>query len=142
MTDWARARFGLGGAVFVNHSGLSDATRLTAAEQVAVLLQAAAGGLPGLLRPRPILDAAAPAGGDRRGARWCRRPGRMDFVSALAGYMTGRRRLAFAIFAADPELRARHPAGGAGEAAGGRGLGGAGAGAGAGAAAALGGGYA
>ena len=33
--------------------------------------------------------------------------GTMDFVSALAGYMTGRRRLAFAIFAADPAARAR-----------------------------------
>jgi D-alanyl-D-alanine carboxypeptidase/D-alanyl-D-alanine-endopeptidase (penicillin-binding protein 4) len=32
--------------------------------------------------------------------------GTMDFISALAGYLTGRRRLAFAIFAADPERRA------------------------------------
>jgi D-alanyl-D-alanine carboxypeptidase/D-alanyl-D-alanine-endopeptidase (penicillin-binding protein 4) len=106
MTAWARARFGLGGAAFVNHSGLSDATRLTAAEQVAVLRQAEGGPLPGLLKPRPILDAR------RRpmqtpGVELVAKTGTMDFVSALAGYLTGRRRLAFAIFAADPAARAR-----------------------------------
>ena len=106
MTAWARARFGLGGAVFVNHSGLSDATRLTATEQVAVLRQAGGGPLPGLLRMRPILDA-------RRqpleipGVAVVSKTGTMDFVSALAGYLTGRRRLAFAIFAADLPARAR-----------------------------------
>ena len=31
----------------------------------------------------------------------------MDCISALAGYLTGRRRLAFAIFAADLPARAR-----------------------------------
>jgi D-alanyl-D-alanine carboxypeptidase/D-alanyl-D-alanine-endopeptidase (penicillin-binding protein 4) len=33
--------------------------------------------------------------------------GTLNFVSGLAGYLTGRRRLAFAIFAADPERRAQ-----------------------------------
>ncbi|HET9068038.1 MAG TPA: D-alanyl-D-alanine carboxypeptidase/D-alanyl-D-alanine-endopeptidase [Amaricoccus sp.] len=106
MTAWVRARFGVGGAVYVNHSGLSDDTRLAAGEQVAMLRQAAGGALPGLLRLRPILDA------QRRpfempGVAVVAKTGTMDFVSALAGYMTGRRRLAFAIFAADPAARAR-----------------------------------
>ena len=95
MTGWLRARFGVGGATFVNHSGLSDATRLTAGEQVAMLRQASGGPLPGLLRLRPILDA-------RRqpleipGVAVVAKTGTMDFISALAGYMTGKRRLAFA----------------------------------------------
>jgi D-alanyl-D-alanine carboxypeptidase/D-alanyl-D-alanine-endopeptidase (penicillin-binding protein 4) len=105
MTDWARARFGLGRAVFANHSGLSDVTRLTAAEQVSVLLQAGDGGLPGLLRPRPILDARGDPV-EANGVEVVAKTGTMDFISALAGYMTGRRRLAFAIVAADPERRA------------------------------------
>ena len=33
--------------------------------------------------------------------------GTMNFVSGLAGYLTGRRRMAFAILAVDPGLRAR-----------------------------------
>ena len=106
MTAWLRARFGLGRAAYVDHSGLGDATRVPAAEQVAMLMQAEPFGLAGLLRPRPILDARRqplPAGG----AEVVAKTGTLDFVSGLAGYMTGRRRLAFAIFAADPERRAQ-----------------------------------
>ncbi len=109
MTAWVRARFGLSDAVLVNHSGLSDANRLAPAELVAVLRQAEPLGLPELLKPRPILDAerhplAAPGG------EVVSKTGTLDFVSALAGYLTGpRRRLAFAIMAADPGLRARIP---------------------------------
>jgi D-alanyl-D-alanine carboxypeptidase/D-alanyl-D-alanine-endopeptidase (penicillin-binding protein 4) len=105
MTRWARRRLGLSQAVFANHSGLGDASRLPAREMAAALCRAAER-LPELLRTRPILDA------ERRpieigGVGVLAKTGTLDFVSALAGYMTGRRRLAFAIFAADPELRAR-----------------------------------
>jgi D-alanyl-D-alanine carboxypeptidase/D-alanyl-D-alanine-endopeptidase (penicillin-binding protein 4) len=106
MTGWLRARFGVGGATYVNHSGLSDATRLTAGEQVAMLRQASGGALPGLLRLRPILDARRQPL-ETPGVSVVAKTGTMDFVSALAGYMTGKRRLAFAIFAADPAARAR-----------------------------------
>ena len=101
MTAWARTRFGIRDALLVNHSGLSDATRITPADLVAVLRQAEALGLPELLKPRPILDAGA-AAARRPGASVVCKTGMLDFVSGLAGYLTGkRRRLAFAILAAD-----------------------------------------
>lgn len=106
MTDWARAEYGLGGAVFVNHSGLTDQSHLTPREQVRLLARAE-DRLPGLLRERPVADGA---GGTFRaeGARVLAKTGTLDFVSALAGYVERRngRRLAFAIFAADPAARA------------------------------------
>lgn len=105
MTDWARGALGLEGAVFVNHSGLSERTRISPRQQVGVLA-AARDKLPGLLRERGIADGA---GGTLTvpGARVVSKTGTLDFVSALAGYveMPGRR-LAFAIFAADPGARA------------------------------------
>ena len=66
MTAWARGRFDLGGADFVNHSGLTDRTRLSAEENVR-LLAGAEGVLGGLLREKPLLDArreAVEIGGD------------------------------------------------------------------------------
>jgi D-alanyl-D-alanine carboxypeptidase/D-alanyl-D-alanine-endopeptidase (penicillin-binding protein 4) len=101
MTAWARDRFGLTQAAFVNHSGLTDRSRIPAAEMARVLARAE--GLEDLLRGRPILGA------DRRPveteAQVVAKTGTLNFVSGLAGYLTGRRRLAFAIFAADPERR-------------------------------------
>ncbi|MFO1106900.1 MAG: D-alanyl-D-alanine carboxypeptidase [Amaricoccus sp.] len=107
MTEWARGRFGLlPSARFVNHSGLSDRTRLTPAEQIRVLSHDP-DRLAGLLRTRTIADGA---GGTFQadGVQLVCKTGTLDFVSALAGYLEGPgpRRLAFAIFAADPEARA------------------------------------
>ena len=82
MTAWARARFGLGRAEFANHSGLTDRSRIPAAEMARVLARAE--GLEELLRARPILDA------NRRpvemGARVVSKTGTLNFVSGLAGY--------------------------------------------------------
>jgi D-alanyl-D-alanine carboxypeptidase/D-alanyl-D-alanine-endopeptidase (penicillin-binding protein 4) len=103
MTGWARRRFGTGEAVFVNHSGLSDRSRISARDMLAVLRQGRA--LEGLMRERPILDAARQPV-DIGGARVVAKTGTLNFTSGLAGYLLGRRRLAFAIFAADPALRA------------------------------------
>ena len=75
MTGWARARFGIGRAVFVNHSGLSDATRLTAAEQVAVLRQASGGRFAGAPAAAADPRRPAPAGGGARGRGGGARPG-------------------------------------------------------------------
>ncbi|MFO1209167.1 MAG: D-alanyl-D-alanine carboxypeptidase/D-alanyl-D-alanine-endopeptidase [Amaricoccus sp.] len=109
MTAWARNRFGVRDAVLVNHSGLSDATRITPSDLVAVLQQAEALGLPELLKPRPILDPSRQPAIDPGASVVCK-TGTLDFVSALAGYLTGkRRRLAFAILAADPQRRAAIP---------------------------------
>lgn len=109
MTDWARARYGLRRASLVNHSGLTGASAIPPAEMVR-LLTAAAGrdGLPALLPERPVKGAA---GGTLAapGVRVIAKTGTLNFVSALAGYIEGpgARRRAFAIFAADPEARAR-----------------------------------
>jgi D-alanyl-D-alanine carboxypeptidase/D-alanyl-D-alanine-endopeptidase (penicillin-binding protein 4) len=105
MTDWARRRYGLTGSAFPNHSGLSDASRSTAADMLAVLV-AASDTLPALLPERPLL------GEDREpvatpGVRIVSKSGTLNFAAGLAGYILGRRRLAFAIFAADADLRAR-----------------------------------
>jgi D-alanyl-D-alanine carboxypeptidase/D-alanyl-D-alanine-endopeptidase (penicillin-binding protein 4) len=107
MTAWARRRFGLGEAVFVNHSGLSDRTRISPEEMLAVLRAGRGMGLEGLLRERPILDAERQPV-DIGGTRVLAKTGTLNFTSGLAGYLLGqRRRLAFAIFAADTERRAQ-----------------------------------
>jgi len=102
MGGWARGRFGLPAATFVDHSGLGDGSRVAPEEMVAVLRQA--DGLAGLLRARPVKgEDGAPAD---LGVEVVAKTGTLFFVCGLAGYMTGDRRLAFAIFAADPERRA------------------------------------
>ncbi len=106
MTGWARQRFGLGRATLVNHSGLSGANRLMPSELVSVLRQAAALGLPDLLKAWQILDAGRKPI-DMGETQLRAKSGTMDFVSGFAGYLTGKRRLAFAILAADLEARAR-----------------------------------
>lgn len=106
MSGWAQARFGLAATRLVDHSGLGAASQTTAADLVALLRAGAGLGLPGLLKPRPILDA------ERRpveldGVTLRAKSGTLDFASGLAGYLDGRRRLVFAILTADPERRAR-----------------------------------
>jgi D-alanyl-D-alanine carboxypeptidase/D-alanyl-D-alanine-endopeptidase (penicillin-binding protein 4) len=102
MGGWARERFGLPAAAFVDHSGLGDGSRVAPAEMVAVLR--GADGVAAMLRTRPVL------GGDRKpldlGVEVLAKTGTLFFACGLAGYMTGSRRLAFAIFCADPVLRA------------------------------------
>lgn len=106
MTVWARERFGLDGADFVNHSGLTDRTRVTAAEMTR-LLAGAEGVLGELLRERPLLDARREAV-EIGGARVFAKTGTLHFASALGGYLEGPRgRYAFAIMAADMEGRGR-----------------------------------
>lgn len=105
MTDWARARYGLSGAVLTSHSGLTGDCRIAPEEMVAILRAEAGGALPGLLRPRPIVDR----GGEPAAAKAVRavaKTGTLDFVSGLAGYLDGQRQLAFAIFSADLDRRA------------------------------------
>jgi D-alanyl-D-alanine carboxypeptidase/D-alanyl-D-alanine-endopeptidase (penicillin-binding protein 4) len=103
MGAWARGRYGLPAATFVDHSGLGDGSRVAPAEMVTVLRRA--DGLAAMLRARPVLGA------DRRpvdlGVEVVAKTGTLFFACGLAGYMTGGRRLAFAIFSADAELRAR-----------------------------------
>ncbi|PZQ46845.1 MAG: D-alanyl-D-alanine carboxypeptidase [Rhodovulum sulfidophilum] len=109
MATWARGAVGLGAARIVNHSGLTDATRIAPADLLGVLLREPAR-LGDLLRERPIKGDPDGGANAPEGARLICKTGTLDFVSALAGYLiTDRRRLAFVIFAADPAARARIP---------------------------------
>ncbi|MFQ8433214.1 D-alanyl-D-alanine carboxypeptidase/D-alanyl-D-alanine-endopeptidase [Amaricoccus sp. W119] len=110
MRDWARGHLGLERASIVNHSGLTDATRIAPGEMLRVLARAHRP-LAGLLRERRIGASPDNPGFLPSRARLLCKTGTLDFVSALAGYLTiGDRRLAFAIFAADPAARSRIPA--------------------------------
>ncbi len=106
MTDWARGRFGLGRAVFRNHSGLTDETRISAAEMVQLLDHAAGGALPALMKPVAVVDDA---GRELQGVKAVAKTGTLNFTRGLAGYLDGAngRRMGFAIFASDLAARAR-----------------------------------
>jgi D-alanyl-D-alanine carboxypeptidase/D-alanyl-D-alanine-endopeptidase (penicillin-binding protein 4) len=109
MGEWLRARTGVTGARFVDHSGLGGDSRISAADMVGALLRSGA-----LERLRPILkrvDMTDPKGQPLRNhpARVAAKTGTLNFVSGLAGFAEGPsgRVLAFAIFAADLERRRR-----------------------------------
>ncbi|MGC9419955.1 MAG: D-alanyl-D-alanine carboxypeptidase, partial [Rhodovulum sp.] len=108
MGAWLSARVGARKARFVDHSGLGDASRMSAVEMVRTLVDLAPGtGLKGLMkqvhlrdgRGRPIYDHPVEIRA---------KTGTLNFVSGLAGYVTfpTGRDLAFAIFSADIERRA------------------------------------
>lgn len=109
MTRWAKATLGMGTSTkFVDHSGLGDASRVTAAD-MAKALRAARGRTPirSLMKEIPMRDANRnvlknhPVKVDAK-------TGTLNFVSGLGGYATAEngRELAFAIFAADTTRRA------------------------------------
>ncbi len=104
MTAWAGAAYGVSGARFVDHSGLSDASRWSPAETVAVLAAERA-------RLSPLLKEIGVSGPDDppgayAGLRVAAKSGTLYFASGLAGYVEGRDgALAFAIYSADPERR-------------------------------------
>jgi len=111
MADWARARFGMQGGSFDDHSGLSGGSRIAAADMVRFLVGMGPNGtLRGLMRDFPIRD--------RQGNVLRNHPlsvhaktGTLNFVSGLGGYVAtpSGRDLAFAIFAADLATRDRIP---------------------------------
>ncbi|WP_050929584.1 D-alanyl-D-alanine carboxypeptidase/D-alanyl-D-alanine endopeptidase [Aestuariivita boseongensis] len=109
MSDWARARFGMQSVDLVDHSGLGDASRMTAQELVQVLVQVRKRDV-----LRPILKPIALR--DEKGRVLRNHPvkvdaktGTLNFVSGLGGYITTAKgkELAFAIFSADTDIRAR-----------------------------------
>lgn len=107
MGAWLKSTHGLGRARFLNHSGLTDETRISAAEMVQVLDIAAGGQLPDLLREIPLADENGKRLPESAG-RVLAKTGTLNFARGLAGYINGRngRRLAFAIFSADLAKRA------------------------------------
>ena len=112
MADWAAARYGTGRMRLVDHSGLGEASRISPAQMVAVLCgPGVADSLGGILRDIPLRDAGGRPLPDP-GLQVAAKTGTLNYVSGLAGYVTPRRGspLAFAIFSADLDARARIPA--------------------------------
>jgi D-alanyl-D-alanine carboxypeptidase/D-alanyl-D-alanine-endopeptidase (penicillin-binding protein 4) len=109
MSRWASAKYGMTGTKMVDHSGLGGGSRMTAQDLVGALVQVRKSGvLRPLLKPIPMRDSkgkiikAHPIKVDAK-------TGTLNFVSALAGFMTAPdgTELAFAIFVADTKTRAR-----------------------------------
>jgi len=109
MNRWAGGALGTGGIRLVDHSGLGSDSRMTADDMVAALVK-----VHGNRALRPILKPVALR--DEKGRPLTSHPidvdaktGTLNFVSGLAGYMTGQDGtvLAFAIFAADEATRKR-----------------------------------
>ncbi len=108
MARWADTRAGGITPYLVDHSGLGDLSRVTAADMVQLLRAA---GVEDMLRP--IMRVVSLVGDDDNviegGVEVRAKTGTLNFVSTLAGYVQTRqgRNLAFAIFAADLDARER-----------------------------------
>ncbi|MEY8095937.1 D-alanyl-D-alanine carboxypeptidase/D-alanyl-D-alanine-endopeptidase [Falsihalocynthiibacter sp. S25ZX9] len=107
MSSWAGPALGMNTAKFVDHSGLSGDSRVPANEMVSALVAAKPNGaLHGLMKD---IVLKGPDGKKLNNAPATVRAktGTLNFVSALAGYITlpNGRVLAFAIFTADLKKR-------------------------------------
>jgi D-alanyl-D-alanine carboxypeptidase/D-alanyl-D-alanine-endopeptidase (penicillin-binding protein 4) len=108
MSEWARVKYGLTNSLLVDHSGLGETSRMSAADLVMALSAAhGAAQLKPLLKQihikdskgRPLYDHPVTVMG---------KTGTLNFVSGLGGFVTTAdgRELVFAIFSADLEKRA------------------------------------
>jgi D-alanyl-D-alanine carboxypeptidase/D-alanyl-D-alanine-endopeptidase (penicillin-binding protein 4) len=109
MSSWAGKKYGMTGTHMVDHSGLSDASRMTAQDLVGALVQVRKQGvLRPLLKPFAMRDSQ---GRVLKGhpIKVNAKTGTLNFVSGLGGYITAAdgTELAFAIFTADTAKRAR-----------------------------------
>ncbi len=102
MTTWLRGTHRLSRARFLNHSGLTDDTRISSAEMVQVLDIEAGGPLHDLMRGKQVVDEQGkPVHGGQ--VMLHAKSGTLNFTRGLAGYIDCKsgRQLAFSIFAAD-----------------------------------------
>lgn len=111
MNDWMRDTMGATDAHFEDHSGLSGNSRVSARDLVRMLIADGPGGaLHAHLKDIPVWnDQSKPVSGAHYLIH--AKTGTLNFVSALAGYVTPDvgPPLAFAIFTADTERRALIP---------------------------------
>jgi D-alanyl-D-alanine carboxypeptidase/D-alanyl-D-alanine-endopeptidase (penicillin-binding protein 4) len=97
MNDWIAGELGGREPALVDHSGLSGESRIAAVDMVQTLLHVGrTAPLAPLLKPFPVEGAAVPLSVSAK-------TGTLNFVSALAGYLTAPsgRELAFAILTSD-----------------------------------------
>jgi len=107
MNDWARDNIGMTGVACVDHSGLGDDSRITANDMVKALVEVHSRGLRDILKPIAMRDEKRRVIKDHP-IKVDAKTGTLNFVSSLAGYLTGPdgTEMAFAIFAADTNIRA------------------------------------
>lgn len=109
MSDWARQTYGMTGTKLVDHSGLGDASRMTAQDLVSALVQVRRKAvLRPLLKPFALRDAKGRIN-HAHPIKVMAKTGTLNFVSGLGGFMTAAdgTELAFAIFTIDSRQRAR-----------------------------------
>ncbi len=108
MNRWASAALGMGRVRLVDHSGLGDASRMTADDMCVALVKVRQAGFRSLLKKFPMRDAQRRVIKNHP-VQVHAKTGTLNFVSALAGYMTNPdgSEFAFAIFAADLQTRKR-----------------------------------
>ena len=111
MSAWLAQRYGAQGLSFVEHSGLSDASRVTARGMGAFFLAAHREGiLPDLLRRHTMRDAQGREM-ENHPVRVHAKTGTLNFANGLGGYARapGGREIVFAIFSGDLARRAAIP---------------------------------
>ncbi|AXI48091.1 D-alanyl-D-alanine carboxypeptidase/D-alanyl-D-alanine-endopeptidase [Sulfitobacter sp. SK012] len=107
MNAWAKMTLGMASPALVDHSGLGDASRVTAPDMVCALVAMQGSDFHEILKPVALRDSKGRPVRDHP-VKVVAKTGTLNFVSALAGYITGEdgTELAFAIFAADEDIRA------------------------------------
>ncbi|GAA6206838.1 D-alanyl-D-alanine carboxypeptidase/D-alanyl-D-alanine-endopeptidase [Cognatishimia sp. WU-CL00825] len=109
MSDWAAQNLGMKTAKFVDHSGLGDASRLHAEELAQALAAAQSQAAIGSILKTIALKDAQGKPDKNNPIKVVAKTGTLNFVSGLGGYIETEsgQMLAFAIFAADQEARAK-----------------------------------
>lgn len=111
MSRWANQTLGMTGARLVDHSGLGEASELRAGDLVKALVAAQKSGVLKPLLKDITLRNAKGQPNRAHPLKVKAKTGTLNFVSALAGYLTATdgTEMAFAIFTADEPRRAKIP---------------------------------